>query len=151
MFVLVDNDGNSAEQNVEPMDQNNNFNLDSSDSSDSSQDHVELNVMNPFGDVVKNSAGEILEPGTLEFCKEVGERSRYTPKTRATHIREWGAFESWVKQAKGADTWNKFLNSTLDIPEADSLLAGFIFSRYNKTVFKKVSLELWCTKSDNIV
>ena len=105
---------------------------------------VDLN--NPFGDVVTNETGETLEVGSVEYFKKLGDRSKFDKKTREAQIREFRNLELWVVQAKGADIWDRFANSTMPVSEADCLLSGYIQTRFNKTVFKKIKLSYTFSK-----
>ena len=106
-----------------------------------------FDVTNPFKESIKDSEGNLLEPGTRAYYKQMGERSKCNKRTKAAQDREYKTFQTWVEAAKGPDVWKAFAASTLAVEDAGTIMAGFIAARINKTVFKKVRLLCICLVS----
>jgi hypothetical protein len=105
---------------------------------ESEPEEPEFDINNPFGERIVDELGNVLQPGTAAYLKVVGDRSKCNKRTKDSQVREYASFEAWVKAAKGPEVWVEFAASRLSVEEADTILAGYIHSRINKRVFKKV-------------
>ena len=104
-------------------------------------EEVQFDLDNPFGDEVCGEDGELLVPGTESFFEQVGERQRYTKQTWAKMNREWGHFQDYVVRKRGAQFWQKILDGSADAKDVDIVLTGFLFGRYNLSIFQQVFID----------